>query len=459
MTPTPPREARDPLGAAAAGQHPTHVRYKVLGMLFLLSIITYVDRVCIGSAAPEMRKELGLTPLQMGAVFSAFSWAYGIFEIPSGWLGDQFGPRKMLTRIVIWWSAFTVLTGRISSYYGLVITRFLFGAGEAGAYPTSACAIARWFPFVERARAQGVVWMASRLGGALAPLIVVPLQRELGWRTVFYMFGGLGVVWAIGWYLWYRDYPDQKPGVNAAEIQVIREGAPPPAAHVSVPWGVLVSSGNLWAVTMMYFTYGYGVQFYFFWMPTYLKEVRGIENFAPYAALPFFLGAIANGLGGWASDALVRRLGLKWGRRTVGLIGLGGSVLLVSLSLLIPSDTRLSFSFPIPGWGLIAVNLPLTVLALAMAFASTDFMLPTCWAVCLDIGKRYSGTVSGFMNTAAQIGGAIAAILIGYFAGRKEWGTAIFTMAVMLLISSLLYLVIDASHPLVREEESPAPAH
>ena len=420
----------------SSAPRPTHTRYRVLGMLFLLSTITYLDRVCIGSAAPLMRRDLGLSALQMGAVFSAFALAYGIFEIPGGWLGDRFGPRRMLTRVVVWWSAFTVLTGRVSSFWSLWITRFLFGAGEAGAYPNSSCAIAQWFPFGERARAQGGVWMASRLGGAIAPLIVVPLQAQLGWRNVFYIFGAIGVVWAAGWYLWFRDRPEQKRGVNASEIKIIREGGAPPPTHGPTPWKTLVTSGNLWAVILMYFTYGYGVNFYFFWLPSYLVEVRGIQNFAPYAALPFLLGAFANAFGGWTSDALVRRIGLKWGRRTVGLIGQGSSVLFVLLSF--------------ASW-----NPVYAVISLAMGFAASDFMLPNCWAVCLDIGKRYSGTVTGFMNTAAQIGGAIALTVIGYFAGRKQWNIAILTMAVGLLISALLYLVIDASKPLVREESNP----
>ncbi len=415
-------------------ERPTHVRYQVLAMLFLLSMVTYLDRICIRDAALDIRRDLGLTAQQMGMVFSAFSLAYGIFEIPSGWLGDRFGPRTMLTRIVLWWSFFTALTGRVNGFSSLLATRFLFGAGEAGAYPNSSCAISRWFPFVERARAHGAVWMASRLGGALTPWIVAPLLGKLGWRAVFYLFGGLGVVWAVGWYLWYRNYPDQKPGVNAAEMQVIREGAPPPVAHISTPWGTLLTSANLWAVTLMYFTYGYGVQFYFSWLSTYLVEVRGIKNFAAYASLPFFLGAICNALGGWASDALVRRLGLKWGRRSVGLIGLGASIVFVLISLSV-SDRLLA------------------VTALAMGFAATDFMLPNCWAVCLDIGKRYSGTVTGFMNTGAQLAGAIAATVFGYFVGLKQWNTAILIMVGMLSLSFLLWLKIDASRPLVKSEE------
>ena len=145
---------------------PSHGRYKVLAMLSLLSIVTYLDRVCIASAAPLMTAELGMTPLQMGMVFSAFFWAYGIFEIPSGWMGDRYGPRKTLTRIVLWWSAFTAITGGVNGFYALWTTRFFFGAGEAGAYPNSSCAISRWFPFIQGARAHGVIWMASRIGGA-----------------------------------------------------------------------------------------------------------------------------------------------------------------------------------------------------------------------------------------------------------------------------------------------------
>lgn len=424
------------------GTRPTHVRYRVLGWLFLLSMVTYLDRMAIGGAGPWIRRDLGLTPFQLGWVFGAFQLAYGLFEIPSGWLGDRFGPRRMLTRIVLWWSAFTALTGRVSSYWSLVTTRFLFGAGEAGAYPNAACAISRWFPFAERARAQGVVWMAGRIGGAFAPLLVAPLldpgrawtiaggSSYIGWRNVFFLFGGLGVFWAAGWYWWYRDDPRQMPSVNQAELDVIHEGGVVSAHHSATPWGVLARSLNLWAIVFAYFVYGYGVQFYFFWLPTYVKDVRGLADWAPYAALPFILGAVANGLGGWTSDALTRRIGLRWGRRTVAFLGLGGSVVFVLLSF---ASTNPRFA----------------VFALAFGFASTDFALPNFWAVCLDIGKRYSGTVTGTMNTAAQIGGVIASLVIGFFAGRGQWNVAIASMAVMLLVSALLFFVIDASHPLV----------
>jgi len=187
------------------------VRHAVLAMLVLLSVVTYLDRICIGVSAKEIQADLGLSESQWGWVLGAFLLAYGIFEIPSGGLGDWIGQRRVLTRIVLWWSAFTALTPLASNYYMLVATRFLFGAGEAGAYPNASGCISRWFPAAERARAQGLVWGASRLGGALTPLIVVPLKAHLGWKMCFWLFASLGIIWAIVWYWWFRDQPSAHP--------------------------------------------------------------------------------------------------------------------------------------------------------------------------------------------------------------------------------------------------------
>ena len=199
------------------------VRHQVLALLFLLSIITYIDRVCIAIAGPRMQEDLGIRPDQWGWVVGVFAIAYAAFEIPSGAMGDRIGPRKVLTRIVLWWSAFTSLTGFAWSYLVLLPIRFLFGAGEAGAYPNSSCSIARWFPTVERARAHGLVWMASRIGGALSPFLVIPIQMAYGWRVSFFVFGFLGVLWAIVWYRWYRDHPTEKPGVTREELEARRQ--------------------------------------------------------------------------------------------------------------------------------------------------------------------------------------------------------------------------------------------
>jgi MFS family permease len=196
-------------------------RHSVLALLALLSVITYLDRVCIGVAGPRIQDEMGIPPEKWGWVLSAFIIAYGVFEIPSGAMGDRLGHRRVLTRIVVWWSVFTSLTGAAWNYGALVVTRFLFGAGEAGAYPNMAGAVGRWFPPAERARAQGIIWGASRIGGALSPWIVVPLMALIGWRAMFYAFGALGLAWGIGWYAWYRDRPALQPGITEKELAEI----------------------------------------------------------------------------------------------------------------------------------------------------------------------------------------------------------------------------------------------
>src|SRR6478609_1892977 len=225
------------------------IRHAVLAMLVLLSVVTYLDRICIGISAMEIQADLDLSESQWGWVLGAFLLAYGLFEIPSGGLGDRIGQRKVLTRIVLWWSAFTALTPLARTFPVMLVTRFLFGAGEAGAYPNASGCISRWFPAAERGRAQGLVWGASRLGGALTPLIVVPLKAALGWKACFWLFGSLGVVWAIVWMWWFRDDPAQHPSVSEQELAEIAE--PDGAArssHHNVPWLTLFARPQLWFI-------------------------------------------------------------------------------------------------------------------------------------------------------------------------------------------------------------------
>ncbi|MGH9672708.1 MAG: MFS transporter, partial [Bryobacteraceae bacterium] len=360
-------------------------RYRVLALLFLLSIITYIDRVCISVAGPAMQKDLDIAPELWGWVTGVFAISYAVFEIPTGAMGDRIGPRKVLTRIVIWWSVFTSLTGAISNYALLLLARFLFGAGEAGAYPNSSASISRWFPAGERARATGLVWMASRVGGAISPLLVVPIQNAYGWRMSFYVFGVMGVVWAVVWYWWFRDHPAEKPGVTPAEIAEVGGGTR--TAHVSLPWGRVLREGNLWWIMLMYHTYCWGSYFYLSWLHTFLAKGRGFDSadLLKYSWLPFAFGGTANLLGGLTSDFLIRRIGIKWGRRSIGLVGLGASAVFIFATTLTQSKVA-------------------SVIFLALGYAGSDFMLPVAWAVCLDVGRKYAGAVSGAMNTAGQIG-------------------------------------------------------
>lgn len=415
---------------------PSNVRRLVMVGLFLLSIVTYLDRVCISVAAPAMQKDLGMSPSQLGLVFGIFTLAYGLFEIPGGWMGDRFGPRRVLTRIVVWWSVFTALTGVVTNFSQLLAVRFLFGAGEAGAYPNSSAAISRWFPAVERARAHGLVWMASRLGGALAPLLVIPLQNAYGWRSVFYVFSVIGCVWAVGWYIWFRDDPREKSGVNEAELAVIGAGG---ESGPRLAFRTILSNPNLWAVMLMYHFFCYGSYWYIAWTPTYLVQAKNMSGatLGAYSALPFILGALANLAGGVVGDALVKNRGLKQGRRIVGMagVGLGGVFMIVSLFI---------------------VNPYVAAAVLALGFAASDFMLPTCWAVCLDIGKESAGTVTGAMNMAGQMGATIMSYGFGVLVEKYGWNMPLVLIAGLSFLSALIWLKIDPTKPIRAPQPQPA---
>ena len=405
--------------------------------LFLLSVVTYLDRVCINSAAPYMQLDLGLSNAQWGVVVSAFLVAYGLFEVPGGWLGDRFGPRLVLTRIVVWWSAFTALTGFARSFWQLICVRAMFGAGEAGAYPNASCVVSRWFPPQQRARAQGIVFMASRLGGALSPLLVLPLVSHWGWRSVFYAFSLLGGVWAIWWWRFFRDSPQEKRGVNQAELAFI---GPPPERGLRIAVGAALASWNFWAVLGMYHFFCYASNWYLFWTASYLASEKDWQaaELAAYTALPFALAAGANWLSGSLSDRLVRRIGLKWGRRAVGMAGVGSAGAFILLSLAI--EDRVAAS-----------------LVLALGFAASDMMLPAAWAVCVDIGREASGTISGSMNTAGQAGAAIMSVGYGALVDAYGWNLPLALIACSSFVSMLFWLKIDATRPLPRRSATAAP--
>lgn len=410
-------------------------RSRVLGFLFSLSIITYIDRVCISVAGPRMQEDLGITPEMWGWVVGAFTLSYALFEIPSGALGDRIGPRKVLARIVLWWSVFTSLTGAVSNFYYLLLTRFAFGAGEAGAYPNSSGAISRWFPTAERGRAHGVVWMASRIGGFLSPLIVIPIQIRWGWRVSFFVFGILGVIWAIIWLWWFRDHPTEKPGVTQKELDEI--GAVKPGVHIPLPWGRVLRNGQLWTIMLMYHTYCWGAYFYLSWLHTYLQKGRGFSEaeMGVFSTLPFIVGAFGNMFGGYLSDVLTRRFGLKWGRRSIGAIGLFLSGCFLFATAMTSNNIA-------------------AVVFLALGYGSMDCMLPVAWAVCLDVGRKYAGAVTGAMNMAGQFGSFLSAVAFGYMVRYfASYDMPLIPMAVMLVISAFLFLRIDPTKQLVPERE------
>jgi ACS family glucarate transporter-like MFS transporter len=399
-------------------------RNRVLGMLSLLSVITYLDRVCISVAGPRMQESLHLGPAAWGWVTGVFTLSYGLFEIPSGTLGDRIGPRRVLTRIVLWWSAFTSFTGLAVGYRSLLATRFLFGAGEAGAYPNSSIVIARWFPVHEHGRAFGFIFMASQIGGALSPLLVVPIQANYGWRASFFAFGLLGVLWSTVWYLWFRDSPQEKSSVPAIELAE----APAPIAHThrSLPWATALRSANFWSVLAIAFCYIYTFSFFQTWFHTYLVKAHGFsEKDLLLTALPYLLAGIANFSGGLVSNLLVKRIGLTWGRRSIGIVGLG-----------VAAMAAIAVMF---AHGQLAV---LTLLSIT--YAGITFQQPIMFAVCLDIGGAYAGATVGAMNMAAQAGGFFASLAYGYIVARTgNYNLPFIAMATLLLVGVYFWLRVD----------------
>ncbi len=414
----------------------TRVRARVLAFAFLLAVVTYLDRICISAAAPSIMEDLHLTFFQMSVVFSAFTLAYSLFEIPSGWLGDVIGPRRVLTRIVLWWSGFTMLTGAAFEFRSLLAIRFLFGAGEAGAFPNIARSFSQWFPRVERGRANGVMFLGSRMGGMLSAPIALWLVARAGWRVSFFLFGLLGLGWAAAWFAWYRDSPSGHADVNAEELAWIRQDSaisesrsPTPESRpaVATPWGVLLRSRNLYAICAMYFAFGYGLYFYFTWLPTYLIKVLGFSRLATgfFGSLPFLLAGIADLVGGWLTDAWTRRHGLRAGRCYLGF-----AAFLTCAAFLLESTFVAS---PV-----------VKAVLIAMALASADLALGACWAVPIDIAPDHAGVIPGFMNTLGNIGGLIGPMVVGIAVDRwGSWTIPFYITASIYAFGAFAWLAID----------------
>jgi len=415
--------------AIPAKGRPSRTRYRVLAMVVLLSAITYLDRVCISVTAPSIMQDLGLSKVQMSFVFSAFTTAYAIFEIPTGWWGDRAGTRIVLTRIVAWWSTFTMLTGAAFNYVSMLSVRFLFGSGEAGAWPMAARTFSRWFPVRERGTAQGIFFMGAHLAGGLTPLLVTALLTRFQWRVLFLMFGSIGFVWAIAWQRWFRNSPREHPAVNAAELAYIEEGvAAAGKAEGRTHWGRLLRNGTVAALCAMYFTQSYGFNFYVTWMPTYLKSARGFSSLTLgiLAGLPLTLSVIADLLGGLTTDRLSRRFGLRIGRAAVGGASLGAAGLCMISGTLVGNPV-------------------LAAVLIALAAASSNFLLSAAWGTCVDIGGTHAGVVSAAMNTSGQIGGIICPILVGYVVQHfSNWSAPLLLTGCLYLAGALCWLRIDA---------------
>lgn len=417
-------------------QRATRARYWVVAFAVALAVIQYVDRVCISKAMPSIQRELGFSNLQVGYVFGAFTLAYALFEIPGGWLGDRFGPKKVLMRVVLWWSFFTAATAWTGSALTMIAVRFLFGAGEAGCFPNITKAFTTWLPRDERVRAQSILWLAARWGGALTPLLVVAVLGIVGsWRRAFEIFGSLGVVWAFFFYRWFRDNPHQHPSVNDAERRLLTGVENLASSHASVPWRVFVTSPSAWLLWIQYACLSYVWYFYVTWYPTYLDATYGKTlspvTLAVLAGLPLFGGGFGSLIAGFCTAPLARRAG-----------GVGPSRrLLAAFGFVAASGLLLASAF--------AANPFVLALLITLAGMFNDFVLPCAWGACMDVGGRFAGTFSGAMNMMGNLGGFLAPIAIGYVLDRTgSWNLTFYISSVVYLAGAVCWMLLDAETPL-----------
>ncbi len=417
-----------------SNQTPTRTRHWVIVFAVALAIITYIDRVCISKAAPLIQTDLNLTKEQMGWIFGAFGLAYALFEIPGGWLGDKIGPRRVLMRVVSFWSVFTMLTGAAWNYASMLVCRFLFGAGEAGAFPNMTKMFTIWLPQRERGMAQGITWLAARWGGSFTPLLVLWVLGMMSWRHAFMLFGGLGIAWALVFFWWFRDNPRDHPAVNEAEIALLEGAEKNLDSHASIPWAKLFSSPTVLLLWIYYFCISYVWYFYITWLPTYMKEALHLEGNqgAILGGLPLFLGGIGCFAGGWFANQLTARVGgLGRARRIVGVVGMLGAGLLLVAATMIHN----------PVYAMIAMGL---------SGFFNDLSMPGAWGACMDVGGKAAGSLSGSMNMMGNLGGALGPVVVPYILAQtgNNWNMPIWVAAATYLISAGCWMFIDPVTPL-----------
>lgn len=398
----------------------------IVALLVLLFAILYLDRVCISVAGPRMQADLGIDPVGWGWVTGVFTLAYAIFEIPTGVMGDRIGARLVLARVVAWWSMFTAFTGAVSGFLPLLAVRFAFGAGEAGAFPNASIVVAKWFTAAQRATISGVCLMAGQVGGALAPLLVLPIQQRWGWRASFVIFGVVGLLWVVAWLFYYRDTPDDAPHVDHGTESAASHGS-----HTNFPWKQAFRSRTVLGVLVLAFCYIYVYNFFQTWFHTFLVKGRGFGEGALFlSALPYVVATVSNFTGGWTSDRLTKRWGNARGRRMVGFVSLAVAAASVAAAY-VTRD---------PYW---------TLVWLSLCYGAITFQQPGVFGVCLDVGQQYAGAMVGLMNTSSQTGGFVGSVVYGYIVTRAgNYDAPFVPMAIVLAVGSLAWLAVDASKPI-----------
>jgi MFS transporter, ACS family, glucarate transporter len=421
----------------------TKIRWIILALLFLVSMVTYIDRVNISVTARQMMPAYGLTDQEMGVIFSSFVIGYALFQIPGGWLADRCGARVVLTLALVWWSLCTALTAiaattSLVTLFGivgaLVFVRGSLGVGEAVTLPAFNRAVANWLPADSRGLGIGIAIGGIGLGSAITPPLAAWIMVNWGWQTVFYLASLLGLGMGLLWWIVARNHPHQHPWTNEAEraliSQVATSGAP-----LAVPWGMFARTPTIWWLVASYTCLGYVAYIYMSWFYLYLVNVRGFDLLRGglYAAAPFFAMLVFCPLGGWITDQLATRRGVTIGRVWAGMTGMGFAGLAVAIGGYADSP-----------W--------LAIASLSVGAGWLYFAVGAYWASTTDLSKTYAGTLSGLMNTGANLGGALSPTMTPWLADHWGWPVSFLVAALIALAGALMWLVIDPGKGLVQDK-------
>ena len=424
------------------------LRFILVAATFLLSVLLYVDRVCISAAKDEVAEDLSLSDLQMGWVFAAFSLGYALFQTPGGMLVDRFGPRRILATIVAVWSLFTGLTAAAWSFLSMLVVRFLFGVGEAGAFPGMARATFSWIPMQERGIVQGVNFSGSRLGAALTLPAVAALIAEFGWRPTFVILMLIGFVWSAVWFAFFRDDPEDASWLSDHERAFIlknRQSSPKedPTGEGRVeergePFSrTMFRSRNVRALCVQYFASNFIFFFGLTWYFPQLTERYGLTGLQAslFTAMPMLFGAVGNWVSGWWIDRLYS--GGKW-----------------QTSRRLPAAT----GFGLASIGIVGTAYATTPLSSSLWFSlcifGADMTLAPSWTTCVDIGESRSGVVSGTMNMAGNIGAFVTSLAFPYL--LKWTGSPLpffYVAAALNAVAIRMWFLIDPTSPLQEAAE------
>ncbi len=423
----------------------TNIRWLLIGWTFLISAIAYLDRVNISIAGRTIAKEYHLTDVQLGYVFSAFVLGYALFQAPGGRLADRFGPRWTLTVAVLWWGLFTSLVVVIppalaSSLLILIVIRFSLGIGEAVVYPSSNRLVAEWIPSRERGLANGFIFAGVGAGAGITPPLIVYVMENYGWRWSFVVSALIGIAAGVVWFLIARDKPSQHPWVGTEELELIETGLPqaPTSKSGGLPWGRILNSRELWAMTLSYFAYGYAAYIFFTWFFIYLNSVRGMDLKSSrwWAMLPFIAMALASPLGGWISDRITSHRGARLGRCGIAVFGIAFAAIFIAMGTQVESAQLAS-------------------IVLAGGAGALYLSQSSFWAVTAEIAGPSAGTVSGIMNMGGQLGGALTASLSPWIAGRFGWTASFLTAAALCAMGAAAWFLVDPTRRLFDSELAP----